>query len=106
MNHSILSPIPWEAKELIPDSHGIITKEGTYEIWAANGWAVVGDVHHGGPIRTKMDAEFIVKACNLYDELVGICKEVHRDIVEYDALTISTVFGLEEILSKVKGVQK
>jgi hypothetical protein len=65
------TPGPWRANFLHED--GFVIKRSGWEISTPD-YDVCANIEGGAPIRKAEDAEFIVRACNSYDELVDACR--------------------------------
>ena len=57
----------WQARKLLPDKHGIITKEA-WEIFTLE-YDVVASIEHSAPIRKESDAHLIAAAPDMYEAL-------------------------------------
>lgn len=60
----------WKVRKLLPDKHGIITKEA-YEIYTPD-YDVVAQANHQAPIRNLADAHLIASAPDLYEAGLAI----------------------------------
>ncbi len=73
----------WEARKLLPDKHGIITREA-WEITTPD-YDVVASLEHSAPIRKEADAHLISAAPDMYEALRTPI--IHPQAVVVDDLT-------------------